>query len=41
MKFDLNLMLNVLIALLVYDLVKKLFLEDLLDKVGSFEEVIS
>ena len=42
MKFELNLMLNVIIALLVYDVLKKLFLDDLLDKVGSsFEEVIA
>lgn len=42
MKLELNLMLNVIIALLVYDVLKKLFLDDLLDKVGgSFEEVIA
>jgi hypothetical protein len=42
MKLDWNLMLNVIIALLVYNLLDKLFLGDLLDKVGgSLEEVIA
>lgn len=41
MKIDWSLILTVIVALLIFEVAKKLFLNNALDRIGSFEDADS